>query len=89
MIRRGVKHLAVGVIDRDVGEAGVFVDKLHVVPGLTAVRSLVDAAFLVWSKQMAQHRDVDGVWILRIDHDAGDGLRVFQTHLRERLAGIG
>src|SRR6185295_16579359 len=38
---------------------------------------------------MAQHGDVDDVWVFRIDHDARDRLGIFKTHLRERLTGIG
>src|SRR5690349_78098 len=38
---------------------------------------------------MAQHGDVDNVWVFRIDHDARDRLGIFKTHLRESLTGVG
>ena len=37
---------------------------------------------------MAKHGDVDDVRIFRIDHDAGDALRILETHPGEGLAGV-
>ena len=66
----------------------VFVDELDVGPRLTAVGCFVNSALLVWSKQVTEHGNVDGVRIFRIDDDATDGLRVFESHLCKRLAGV-
>src|SRR5512146_496930 len=72
LIAGRVENAAVRRIDRDVGEAGVLVDELDPVPGLAAIRRLVDAALRIRTKEVTGRRDVHDLRIVRIDHDAGD-----------------
>ena len=89
LVARRVDDAGVHRIEDDVGEAGVVVDELDVVPGLAAVGRLVDAAFRVRAEEMAERRDVDRVGVLRIDDDARDRLRLFQPDVGEGLAAVG
>src|SRR5262249_6339132 len=83
LIRSSVQGLAVGLIDNEVGEARVFVDKLNVRPCLTTVARLINAPFFVRSEQVAYHRDVNDVRVFRINNDARNALRVGEAHLCE------
>ena len=88
LIRCCVKRFVVDRIHHEIGEASVLIDEFRVVPGFATVGCLIDSALFVWSKQVAQHRDVNHVRISRINNDSSDRLRIRETHLGESLAGV-
>src|SRR5262249_55954630 len=88
LIARRVQHARIRWIHDYVCKSSVLVDVLDLRPRLAAVRRLVDAAVRARAEQMAGRGDVDDVRILRIDHDARDGLRLLEPDVRERLAAV-
>src|SRR5262249_25334843 len=88
LVARRIEHARVGWIDRDVSEARVLVDGLDLVPALSAVGRLVDAAVSARSEEMPRRRDVDDVRTPRIDHDARNRLRRSEAEVGEGLAAV-
>src|SRR5262249_44103957 len=88
LIAGRIDGVAVRRIDRDVGEPGVVVDELDLVPRLSAVGRLEDAALGVRSKEVTGRGDVHDFRVGLVDHDARDRLRFLQTDVRERLAAV-
>src|SRR5262249_11900666 len=76
-------------VDCDVDEAGVLVEELDLLPGLAAVRGLVDTALLVRPPETSQGGNVDGVWVLRVNDDAADVVRFLQAHVLPGFAAVG
>src|SRR5207247_6307108 len=85
---RRVENVAVVRIHDDIRKSGVLVDVLHLVPGLTAVCCLVNAALFIRSEEMSQRSNIDGLWILRIDHYPADALRILQSDIGEGFATV-
>src|SRR5262249_21968385 len=88
-VRRRVEQLRVLRVHRQIDEAGILVDELHLRPGLAAVGGLVDAALLVRRPEVAQRRDVHDVGVLRVDDDAADVARLLETDVLPGLAAVG
>src|SRR5262245_38705122 len=89
LVGGGVKNLRVGRVDHDVGESSVLVNGLDIGPSLAAVGGLVNSALFVLAEETAERSDVDGVGVLRVNNDARDGLRLFQSDVGEGLAPVG
>ncbi len=62
---------------------------LTLLPRLAAVRGAINAALRLWSVAGAHRGRKNNVGIVRVDHDARDAARLFQTHVRPRFAGVG
>src|SRR5207244_3218624 len=89
LITRCINNVGIRRIERDVGEAGVFVDVFDLAPRPPAVGRLVDAAIRTGAEEVTGRGHVDRFGILRVDHDARDRLRLPQADVRERLAAVG
>ena len=89
LIARRVQNVAVRRIDRNVVEARILVDELHLRPVLPAVDRLVDAAVRIRSEQVSRRCDVHGLRVLRIDDDPRDRLRLLEPRVREGPAAVG
>src|SRR5262245_20426260 len=89
LVRGGVKNLRVDRVDHDVGESSVLVNELDIGPSLAAVGGLVNSGLFVLAEETAERSDVDGVGVLRVNNDARDGLRLFQSDVGEGLAPVG
>ncbi len=85
----GVEDRRVLGIDREIGAAGVGVDVEHLLPGLAAVRRLVDAAVRVAVPEMAGGAGPDGVAVGRAHLDAGDALGVLEADPLPGVAAVG
>src|SRR6185369_16705737 len=88
LISRGVKSSGTLRIDCDIDYAGVFVDKQRLRPRLAAIGCLVDSAFAIWPPQVADYRDVNDVWIARVDNDPANMLRIPEPHVLPGLAAV-
>ncbi len=87
--RRGVEHVGVRRIHRDLGEPGVLADLLEVRPRLAAVGGLEEAAFAAGRPQRTDRRDVHDIRVARVDDDLADVLRRRQHGARPGLARVG
>src|ERR1043166_2722833 len=83
-----VKDVGVGRVGRDVtaGRLRIYIEDL--LPALPAVGGLEDPTLLVRPPFASESAGIDEIRILRIDHDAGDLVRVGQSDLRPVLAGV-
>ena len=88
LIRSSVEGFGIRLIDNEISKARVFVNELDVVPGLAAVRCLVDPALLVRAKQVTKNGHINGVRVFGIDDNAGDRLRVLEPHLCKGLTTV-
>ena len=61
----------------------------ELLPGLAAVNRLEDAALRVVAPEVSLRGDVHDVRVRWVRDDASDVMRLGESHLRERLAGIG
>src|SRR3954464_7960699 len=58
-------------------------------PGLSAVARVVDAAVLLWRSQSAERTDVDAVGVGGIYQDATDAAALRQPHVGPSLTAVG
>ena len=86
--QRGIHHVRVGAIERDVDGAGLFVAEQHFLPRGAAVRALEHTAFRTRHAVLAERRDEDDVGIGRMDADLRDAMRFAEADVRPRLARI-
>src|SRR5262249_19763137 len=73
-----VKNVGTFRVDRDVGHAGVIVDKKHFVPSGAAIGALEDAAVGIRSPEIAECRNVDHIGIRRMHDDPADVVGVLE-----------
>ncbi len=86
---RGVQHVGVGRVHRQVARAGRVVLEQHLGPGLAAVGRLVNPAFGVGPERVALGRHVRDVGLRGVDPYARDLARVREANGRPGLAGVG
>ena len=89
IIHGGVQDVRIAIIDRQVDRAAGVVDEQFLLPGMSAVGRLEDAAFLIGCAQVAERGYPDDVGIGGVDDDAGDVLGVAQTHVGPGIAAVG
>src|SRR5262249_47187645 len=82
------EHVRVGRVHGDIGDAGVFANGEHSVPGLAGVAGFVKAAFATGSPKRALRSGVNDIAVARIDKDAADVFRFLQAHVFPGLAAI-
>ncbi len=90
-IPHGRKHFVrVGGIERDVGTTGGEVRAFQrEVPGLAAIRRLVEPAIRRIAPERARHGRENRIAARRTDDDVGDAFRIRQTGMGPGLAAIG
>src|SRR6185369_3749446 len=88
LIGGGIEDVGVARVHRQVGDAGVLVDREDRFPGLAAVGGLVEAAVAARIPQRALGRDEDHVRIARIDDDLPNVLGALETHIDPGLAAV-
>src|SRR5262249_59686519 len=88
LIRGGDDDLRIAGIEDDVGDAGVLGDLQHLRPGSAAVSRFVEPAIAAGSPERALRGHVDGVAVLRADHDAADVLGRLQSDIGPRAAAV-
>ncbi len=87
-VGRGVQGFRIGGVHRQVDETGVLVDELDTGPRLAAIISLEQAALLVRTPHVSESGDVNDLRILRVHDDTADVARLFEAHVRPRLAAV-
>ena len=85
---RGVDDVGVGGIDVDVLAAGVGVLEQDALECLAAVGGPEDAALFVGTVGMTERGDEEAIRIPRVDGNLRDLLRVAQSEVRPRRAGV-
>ena len=75
LVCRGDDDARITRIELDVGDARVVADLEHLLPGLAAVRRLVEAAIAAGAPERPLRRHVHDVAVRRIDDDLADVLR--------------
>ncbi len=88
LVGSGHQGVRVAGVHDDVGDAGVLVDRQHGIPGLPAVRRLVEAAVAAGAPERALRGDVDDVRVLRVDEDLADVLGGLQADVLPALAAV-
>ena len=67
----------------------VVVHEQYFRPGFTAVCGLENATVGIGGEHMPQASDINNVWVLWIDEDCADRVRVAQAGILPRFAGVG
>ena len=88
LVGSGHQGVRVAGVHDDVGHARVLVDGQHGIPGLPAVRRLVEAAVAAGAPERALRGDVDDVRVLRVDEDLADVLGGLQADVLPALAAV-
>src|SRR5581483_228265 len=86
---RRVDRARVRRIDREIDRADVVALEEHFLPRRAAVLRTEDAAIRIRAVRVAERCDVDEVRVARVNEDARDVLRVVESDVPPRLAGIG
>ena len=89
LIGRGIEHLGIGRVHRQINRAGVFIQAKHVLPVLSAVDRHEHAAFRVRTPKVSERGRVYDIGVLRIDDDSADVVRLTKTHVLPRPAAVG
>src|SRR5262245_2932265 len=87
--RRRINDARIVRVESQFERADFVVDEENLFPGEAAVTAAKDAALLVGAVQVAQRRDVEEVWILRMHADARNVVGIAQADGFPGLAGIG
>src|SRR5262249_37737529 len=80
IVGRRVKRVRIAAVDDQIDSARVIVYIKNLLPRLPAVSGFKDAALFIGREKMAHGRDVNNVRIRRMNHDAGDVMRIAQSH---------
>src|SRR5262249_15432864 len=88
LVRRGVEHVRIPRVECEIGYARLVRDLEDLLPRLTAVRGLVQAAVAAVVPQRALRRDVDDRGIAGVDDDLADVLRFLEADLVPALAAV-
>ena len=83
----GEHDVGIRGVDRDVGGAGVRVNRHDLRPGLAAVLRAIDAALGIRAERLAEHRREGDIRIPRIDGHRPD-LAFLSEHVRPRRAAV-
>ena len=67
---------------------GVVIDEQHLLPRLSAVGGLEDAALRIRAPQVSDARDIHDVGIGRMNHDAADVAGLLEAHVAPRPAAV-
>ena len=86
---RGVERAGIRRVHRHVHEPRLVADELDELPGLAAVGGLVEPPLGVGVPDGAQRRDIHGVRVGGVHHDAADRLGLLQAHRLPGEAAVG
>ena len=86
---RGIQHVRIGRVHLHIDEGHRVIGEEHLLPVVTTVGRLVDAARGRGPPQVAHGRHIDNVRIARMNRDAADLRVVGQSALLPRLACVG
>ncbi len=89
LVGRGVEHVGVARVHRDVVDAGVLADGQHGLPRLPGVGRLVEAAVAARRPERAHRGHVDHLRVAGVHDDAADVHRVLEAEVLPRLAAVG
>ena len=89
LVGRRVEDVRVVQVHHQVHHARERVGVEHLLPGLAAVGRLVNAALRARLPEVAQRRHVGDVGVFRMNANAPDVPRLFQTKMSPRLARVG
>ena len=83
-----VHHLRMIRIVHQTDCPGIVVHEQNFVPRFAAIRGLENATVRIGTEHMSHGSDIDNVRILRIDEDRAGRMRVAQTGILPRFAGV-
>ena len=89
LIGRGIQHLGIGRVHRQIDRAGVLIQAEHVLPVPSAVDRHEHSTLRVCTPQVSERGYVDDIGILRVDDDAADVVRLAKPHVLPCPAAVG
>src|SRR5262249_14736464 len=83
-----IQNLWLPRIDGNIDESSILVDVLDLLPGQAAILGLVQTPFFVRSPHMAERRNINDIWICRMNDDPANVVAVAQSHVLPSLAAV-